>query len=162
MTAQGTAHCTEGPAQIWNMDLSNGLWSAGRALVPLRCLITPRSSSKHLADNRRHHCSQQIPQRTSKNIPVHSISFSLKLTSCLRNENHLEGVLAKLHPGTEEEQRSFDPRVAESTERKRGEEERDVVLGEEKQLLWIGEEALQRWEWQQIQSSPCPTYLQSK
>lgn len=43
-------------------------------------------------------------------------------------------------PEWRRQQRGFDPRVAESTERKRGEEERDVVLGEGKQLFWIGEE----------------------
>lgn len=84
------------------MDLPDGLWSAGRALVPLKCLLTPSSSLKHMVSNGKHHCSQYIPQKTSKNIPVHGISFSHKLqqTSGLKNENHLERVLAKLHPGS--------------------------------------------------------------
>lgn len=73
--------------------------------------------------------------------------FSRPQNLCLKNEKHLERVLAQLHPGTTAdraalpsrtilEERSWDPRAAKSTVRVK-EKDGDLVLSEEKQLLWI-------------------------
>lgn len=81
---------------------------------------------------------------------LHGISSNHKSTQHLKNEEHLEWILAKLHLGTQVEeatmaarmtleQSSFDLRVAKSAEwGQEREEERELVLSEEKQPLWIG------------------------